>query len=678
MYSPDGVTVSAQIKPKTPGRDKRGKPKRYETPGKRYSGLGNILDVHPSMLEAVRDPSRDLWITEGVKKADGAASRGRCCIALAGVEGWVNKGGVPVPCWEHVPLSGRRVFVAYDSDVMVKASVQGALGRLVDFLEGRGAEPRMVYLPHREDGKTGLDDYLACGGNLAELEVGARPFDRTALAAERLERTPRLVEALENLRRRLREMPVKTTGENTRAAAVRALSAEAERSGELVRDGVRVIMDRRTLAERAQKSKKAINKAIAYLEAEDPPTLRVDNVGRRAEKAGAFVLLTPIAQKGTHNGGREAARGKSGKGKEGRLEPFIGPSDHGGYPSALEDVPALRWSKVILYWAREDGIYKVVDHHYVPRLGEKRGAIIRHVLEAGGAATLEALMERFASARARPWDFRRRVLGPIVEAGILSATAEGVALTDDWREALRRERVRAGEIEDAERQREKHARQRQGFRRRHEHRADPTPELRGPEAVQEMLASRRLEWERQRIEREREKVGTTAAAFVADTLDGITAVRYHELRQRWTAMGGKGEDLRRAATRSPFRLTREADGWLYVYPASVPAASLEREPATVAVLHEAPSNRPTDGRLDGTPPVVVEPRPPEPKVEPSRRREESSTGLAFSHHDNDTPPGFGGEASEAPADDWRDHPLDCECPRCTSAIASYATPWRAS
>jgi hypothetical protein len=95
--------------------------------------------------------------------------------------------------------------------------------------------------------------------------------------------------------------------------------------------------------------------------------------------------------------------------------------------------------------------------------------------------------------------------------------------------------------------------------RRGERTADPTPKLRGRERTQRILEARRPEWERQRIEAERSKVGTTAAAFLADTLEGVRAFRYHELRERWMARGGKGEDLRRAATRTPFRLTRETD-----------------------------------------------------------------------------------------------------------------------
>ena len=143
MYSPDGHITSLQIKPKHPRKDKRGKPVKYDTP----AGASNILDVHPFNLERVRDPGVRLWITEGCKKADSLASRGECVIALAGVDGWVRKGGVPLPCWEHVPLEGRETYIVFDSDVMIKPEVQGALERLVTFLEGRGARVRVIYLP---------------------------------------------------------------------------------------------------------------------------------------------------------------------------------------------------------------------------------------------------------------------------------------------------------------------------------------------------------------------------------------------------------------------------------------------------------------------------------------------------------------------------------------------------
>ena len=142
MYSPDGVTTSLQIKPQHPRKDKKGKPIKYESP----ASVGNILDVHPFNLERVRNPAVRLWITEGCKKGDSLTSRGECVISLSGVWNWLRE-GQPVPCWEHVPLEARETYIVCDSDVMTKPEVQGALERLVAFLEDRGARVQVVYLP---------------------------------------------------------------------------------------------------------------------------------------------------------------------------------------------------------------------------------------------------------------------------------------------------------------------------------------------------------------------------------------------------------------------------------------------------------------------------------------------------------------------------------------------------
>ncbi len=139
MYSPDRTTISAQIRPDNPRRDKSGKPIKYETAG----GARVILDVHPRNMEAVQDPAVDLWITEGVKKGDALTSRGECAISLIGVWNWQRDGDL-LSCWEHVALKERRVFVVFDSDVMVKEGVQLAVERLVGDLEAHCADVRVV------------------------------------------------------------------------------------------------------------------------------------------------------------------------------------------------------------------------------------------------------------------------------------------------------------------------------------------------------------------------------------------------------------------------------------------------------------------------------------------------------------------------------------------------------
>jgi Domain of unknown function (DUF3854) len=145
--APDGETESYRLRPDTPRRDKKNKPIKYETP----TGASNILDVGTwRNLERVRDRLRDLWIVEGEKKADSLVSRGEAAIAIPGVWSWLRD-GEPLPCWQHVPLEGRTVYVAYDSDCATNPNVALALERLVGFLKGHGARIQVVYLPEVDD-----------------------------------------------------------------------------------------------------------------------------------------------------------------------------------------------------------------------------------------------------------------------------------------------------------------------------------------------------------------------------------------------------------------------------------------------------------------------------------------------------------------------------------------------
>lgn len=155
-----------QFRPDAP-RLRTGKPVKYETP----AGQANIIDAPPSIRPHVGNPAIPLYITEGARKADAAASRGLCCLSLSGVWNWRGRnahgGKTALPDWELVALNGRAVSVAFDSDVMTKPSVRSALDRLAAFLAFRGARVRFILLPPAADGsKTGLDDYFAAGGAL--------------------------------------------------------------------------------------------------------------------------------------------------------------------------------------------------------------------------------------------------------------------------------------------------------------------------------------------------------------------------------------------------------------------------------------------------------------------------------------------------------------------------------
>ncbi len=175
-----GTVVGFQYRPDNP-RVKDGRPVKYESPRNSL----NVLDVPAGCHPQIDDPAVPLFITEGARKADAAAARGLCCIGLSGVWAWRGtnpKGGkAALPDWESVALNGRKVYLAFDSDVTVESSVRDALVRLMAFLESCGADVEVIRLPPGAGGtKNGLDDYLVSGkgvGDLLSLAQTGLPAD---------------------------------------------------------------------------------------------------------------------------------------------------------------------------------------------------------------------------------------------------------------------------------------------------------------------------------------------------------------------------------------------------------------------------------------------------------------------------------------------------------------------
>lgn len=139
-----------------------GKAIKYEIPLRSRM----VLDVPPTCRKDIGDPSVPLFVTEGIRKDDAAASIDLCCVALLGV--WNFRGSnefggtTALADWESIALNDRLVYIVFDSDVMTKISVYQALARLKAFLEGRHAHVQLIYLPSGSHGaKVGLDDFLA-------------------------------------------------------------------------------------------------------------------------------------------------------------------------------------------------------------------------------------------------------------------------------------------------------------------------------------------------------------------------------------------------------------------------------------------------------------------------------------------------------------------------------------
>ena len=169
-----------QYRPDTP-RVVGGKPRKYETP---YQQPGGI-DIPVAAGGKLGDPSEPLLVTEGSRKADAAASAGLCCVSLPGVWSWRGtnpvRGKVALPDWHDVALNGRRVVLAFDSDVTTKPAVAKALAGLAGYLQSKGARVEYLHLPGNGDGKTGLDDYLGAHGP-AGIWALARPEPPAAAA----------------------------------------------------------------------------------------------------------------------------------------------------------------------------------------------------------------------------------------------------------------------------------------------------------------------------------------------------------------------------------------------------------------------------------------------------------------------------------------------------------------
>lgn len=193
LHGVTGALVGHQLRPDEP-RMVGGRTAKYET----KLGQPMVLDVPPRVQPHLGDPARPLVFTEGPLKADAAVSAGLDCVALLGVWSWRGTNGdggkTALPDFEYVALNDRQVYVAFDSDAMLKEQVHGALVRLGALLAHRGAHVAYVYLPHGDGGaKVGLDDYLASGrsaDDLLSLATGElrRPASEPAADTEEEER----------------------------------------------------------------------------------------------------------------------------------------------------------------------------------------------------------------------------------------------------------------------------------------------------------------------------------------------------------------------------------------------------------------------------------------------------------------------------------------------------------
>ncbi|MDP9358318.1 MAG: DUF3854 domain-containing protein [Chloroflexota bacterium] len=137
-----GIQRGYKLRPDNPRHDDRGKAVKYENP----AGARHQIDVPPGVVPLLANPRITLYITEGARKADAAWSHGLACVSLGGVWAFLRDKRV-IPDFDDIALNGRLVRIAFDSDVMRKASVREALDRLAAALDRRGAIVEAIYFP---------------------------------------------------------------------------------------------------------------------------------------------------------------------------------------------------------------------------------------------------------------------------------------------------------------------------------------------------------------------------------------------------------------------------------------------------------------------------------------------------------------------------------------------------
>lgn len=164
-----------QFKPdKAPIDPETQKPRKYINPTKVTVGPLFLEMEDPEYWQKLlMDFTSPIIITEGAKKAGAVLSKGFPCISVPGVTTG-GKHGRLRPELELYCKYGRRIYLAFDRDILKKRPVQQALHNLGRMIAGNGA---MVYVLEWNNFNKGIDDYLAAGGDLQSRIYDAKTLE---------------------------------------------------------------------------------------------------------------------------------------------------------------------------------------------------------------------------------------------------------------------------------------------------------------------------------------------------------------------------------------------------------------------------------------------------------------------------------------------------------------------
>jgi hypothetical protein len=113
-----------------------------------------------------------VYVCEGEKKTLAAHQAGLNAVGIGGVWNWLSA-GQPIDDLAAVEWEGQDVMIIPDSDVFPRVDLLRAIYALGCELRTLGASVLVARIPQENSKKVGLDDYLATGGNVHELEVFA-------------------------------------------------------------------------------------------------------------------------------------------------------------------------------------------------------------------------------------------------------------------------------------------------------------------------------------------------------------------------------------------------------------------------------------------------------------------------------------------------------------------------
>ena len=169
---------------------------KYHQPHKGVHARFSAL--YPNWDEVRSDLNTPIIITEGELKAACLCKHGFPTISIAGVSMWhpakVRKTSTPTLLQELVDmrLKGRKVYVAFDSDLRINPGVRREMNDMMFALLKEGAQPLQIDIPnlpgHR---KTGIDDFILSEGkeafqNLMSNAVSGAEVSQIEVLAGRL------------------------------------------------------------------------------------------------------------------------------------------------------------------------------------------------------------------------------------------------------------------------------------------------------------------------------------------------------------------------------------------------------------------------------------------------------------------------------------------------------------